>query len=354
MARVATLIRSQDQPTIDSLLEGLVTSGLLEGNHVQQSFNAHRQIVFFAVGSITSLFTPEMPDQGTQDLCFRIRAERTKIFTSMSLPIQIAERPLSELIQAMGTSLTPTKRSRQAVHDSLDLSVAHLAQCFSVSHLNGNVLRSVGGISVEWVDSISAHLDFDVVHKRLFLFRSPSFCEVSCSQDSAVARVLESLYDEWTRPHGFSAPAFLREIMLSTRLIFGDSKGGRCMYQRHEKTRAEQWGVRDHLLDQLCGLARANVGSTQPIPDPMTESYEKDEFFPLLTPRLEALQKYMIRQHPNRWKALWADKRDLTRWYTLWAVAIFGSIGVLLSVIQCALSAVQIAVAYRTLALSAV
>jgi hypothetical protein len=84
----------------------------------------------------------------------------------------------------------------------------------------------------------------------------------------------------------------------------------------------------------------------------ITESYEKRDAFPLLTDRLNSVQRFILRQQPNRWKALWNDTRDLTRWYTLWAVAIFGTISILLSVIQVGIGVAQIFAAYQGLKLT--
>lgn len=39
---------------------------------------------------------------------------------------------------------------------------------------------------------------------------------------------------------------------------------------------------------------------------------------------------------------IWRDKRNVEKWWTFWAVVLFGSIGVLLSLAQVALAGAQV------------
>jgi hypothetical protein len=47
--------------------------------------------------------------------------------------------------------------------------------------------------------------------------------------------------------------------------------------------------------------------------------------------------------------SLWRDRRDLQRWYTIWAVLIIGGISVLLAIAQIWLSAAQVGIAAEAL-----
>ena len=41
-------------------------------------------------------------------------------------------------------------------------------------------LKKFGKIRIVWVNSLTAHLDFDPLTRKLMLFRLPSFCALNC------------------------------------------------------------------------------------------------------------------------------------------------------------------------------
>ena len=56
----------------------------------------------------------------------------------------------------------------------------------------------------------------------------------------------------------------------------------------------------------------------------------------------------MKRRKPGKLAALWKDRRDYNSFYTFWAVLAFGSLGVLLGVMQVVLSAFQVVYAVKS------
>lgn len=151
-------------------------------------------------------------------------------------------------------------------------------------------------------------------------------------------------YQDWDSP--FPARAFCQEVLLSYRLIFASESRARKSYRNSERQRAQRaaGGLLDPSLDQYCGL---NTHGT-PGAVALRVSYSHTTDFPIFGARLLAIQAHVLSQHPNRIKALWQDKRDLLRWYTLWAVIFIGIVGLLLAVLQIILSALQVAIAWRS------
>jgi uncharacterized integral membrane protein len=71
--------------------------------------------------------------------------------------------------------------------------------------------------------------------------------------------------------------------------------------------------------------------------------------FPHYGQKLCTIQEYIDKHRPRRVIDLWRDRRDPEKTLTLWAVLILGIIGIILSLVQTLLNAVQVSLAYRQL-----
>lgn len=149
-----------------------------------------------------------------------------------------------------------------------------------------------------------------------------------------------------------SAYDFFREIIFTYRLIFGQSKDSWKAYRKAHGTKLdkEQLGAHwDPLRTMLC----ANDWSTIPVygeldaPD-VRAVYSARSDFPFFAERLTTLQQYIATQSPNDWKALWRDRRDVARFWALWAVVIFGGASIFLGIIQVGLAAAQVASSFHS------
>lgn len=173
-----------------------------------------------------------------------------------------------------------------------------------------------------------------------------------------------------------------REVLLSYRLLFGQSKSARklikSMMERPkfqpgtESTRNQKCVSKDDkdvFLDTICtlplypdrGISRLwsrkrpsprISGHLFPISslsvgDELIESdtYSARDDFPVFGSRLLAIQRYNMRRQPSKVLDLWRDRRNPLQWYTFWAVAIFGGAGILLSALQLGVGVVQLAYA---------
>ena len=144
---------------------------------------------------------------------------------------------------------------------------------------------------------------------------------------------------------------FFREIIISYRLIFGQDKNSWKLYRESNGAhlnKRQHKACRDPLRPVLCGTEWSKVPMYEElgVPD-MSTVYSAKSDFPFFAERLIKLQKHVAMQCANDWRALWRDRRDMGRFWALWAVVIFGGIAVLLGIIQLALGAAQVAGAYQ-------
>lgn len=163
--------------------------------------------------------------------------------------------------------------------------------------------------------------------------------------------ILETYFDRRTRPAEFSASGYLEEILFSYALIFRDEEKSRKLYRKHQRLRASEarGGVDEPLLDSMCGLhSTGEIRKSQGVK--VLHSVTKADI-PILWTRLQELQDFILQEQPWDLQTLWQDRRDLLRWYTLWALLVLGVIGIVLALVQIALSAAQVSLAYRALQL---
>jgi hypothetical protein len=155
-----------------------------------------------------------------------------------------------------------------------------------------------------------------------------------------------------------------RELMLSYRLLFGQSSRSRKLVRdllvEEKKANREV----DPLLEKLCTLplsgswaakllsrgkhlvlpAEIFPQSTISASNVFMESgsYSVEHEFSVFGSRLLELQKYNLRQRPSRARDLWRDRRNPLQWYTFWAVIWVGGITIILAVLQLCVGIAQL------------
>lgn len=136
---------------------------------------------------------------------------------------------------------------------------------------------------------------------------------------------------------------FWVELLCTYRLIFGQhSYRTHRLYNNKGPASVPLIG-RDTVLDDLCGRPSKSNKHLKAIDAfPQKLLYSADSDFPVFGNRLLTLQNYITAQSPNSIKALWYDRRDVHRFWTFWAVIIFGGVSLVLSVIQTVLGGVQV------------
>ena len=136
-----------------------------------------------------------------------------------------------------------------------------------------------------------------------------------------------------------AAREYYKEVLLSYRLIFGQSPGSAEDF----KHRAHIWApaleeLSDPILAILCG---ENWESEKAYPiyeeigaEDTAERYSPSEDFPYLGKRLLKIQEYVNDHRPNNLRQLWHDQANKWNWWMLWAFVILGCLSLLFSIVQ--------------------
>jgi hypothetical protein len=152
-----------------------------------------------------------------------------------------------------------------------------------------------------------------------------------------------------------------QEVLMSYRLLFGQSRSARKLAIASlgmlKKKDSDEY---DPLLDLLCAQSctskiRALPLSLWPVSCRSFEgtlqeesTYSSQDDFPMFGQRLAKLQEFNLRQQPSKLRDLWRDRRDPLQWYTFWAVLIFGSFSLLLTLFQLIVAVAQLVMSLHT------
>ena len=144
----------------------------------------------------------------------------------------------------------------------------------------------------------------------------------------------------------------VRELLRSYRILFAQDKKSRRLYWNTIRPVLTKAHLNDPFLDDLCGRTTPVVLERYPQLRSMLDvqgSVFRPHDFPLYGQKLCTIQEYIDNHRPRRLVDLWRDRRDPEKILTLWAVLVLGITGIILSLIQTALNATQVWLAYRQL-----
>ncbi|KAI0545210.1 hypothetical protein F4679DRAFT_562061 [Xylaria curta] len=226
-------------------------------------------------------------------------------------------------------------------------------------------LYRIGHVKLKLVDTITDHLHFNRQARTLALFRFPTFCVMSILRTTKLA-VMESILLELLPVRfGYASmqdpTSIYREILLSYRLLFGQSSKSRTLMKQYLHQLKRDGDYVDPFLVTLCTtpissfhdksslLQEIFPNSTLDVHGRFKESstYSAQDDFPIYGFRLQTLQRYSMRQRPSRVKDLWCDRRNPLQWYTFWTVLWIGGATIILSSLQLAVSIAQLYYAIR-------
>jgi hypothetical protein len=255
---------------------------------------------------------------------------------------------VAELLLGFGMILPPAD---YCAFDDADGQKKLFKQIKSIApaELDAYLLARFCGIRFAWTASLSCHLELDKSAKVLYVFRYPSFClahishPLTTEEESHRTPIHSCVFEasqygvKWASPKDVSE--LLEEILLSYRLLFGQSKRSRRLFHKNLRPFA---GIppegQDELLFDLCGLKKLPKRSSV---RGENSEYDLSEDFPHLRSRLVKLVGFMAEKKPRNLRDMWLDKRDSASWMTFWAVLIFGSLGLFLSFIQTVFQVLQ-------------
>ncbi|KAF8851461.1 hypothetical protein BDZ45DRAFT_150002 [Acephala macrosclerotiorum] len=336
--------------SIEEVLQLLTKEYSLKWTSTQQ-VNCYKQAIFSVISWTSALLKPSL--KGREDN-FNVSWPLNCPLWKTSQPLQTASRPISNLLRAFGPLLphVEAKNSNSSAQCS-ESSLLH------VSTVNYSSLKLMGKVNIKWVDVISAHLDFKPVSRTLMLFRFPIFCALNCLDGESVLEDSDHVFDRILREY-YTAPtntpaiisALKREILLSYRLIYGQTCRSRKLYRMAAKKRLAE-SIHDPLLDTLCGVSSSKL---PPLPNELwpnscrddrgrlqeQEVYSVEVDFPVLGPKLQKLQAFNMRQRPSTIRDMWRDRRNPLQWYTFWMMLVFGGVSIFVSTVQTLISLVQL------------
>jgi hypothetical protein len=333
------IIRSQDNLSIDRILGKLIEKNILasySGKH--DVLVLQRRLVFAMLGWQSMLFVPGV--DATRFNIYRAPDEPNSglIFDDWSVSMDLADRPLAILLKAFGNLLPARSLSSENVASELTKEAFSWKALIS-SDINGCLLHTLLRVNIRWTDILPLHLDYDKSTKSLSLFRHPSFC-VAMLQSRGAIYSFASTESCPIDPRATSEEIthFLKETLLSYRLLFGQSRASRRFFRNMLKSETVLCCNPDPLLRLLC----LDEYFAHPFVPPDRTVYVTARDFLVLGPRVERLANELNIAKPKSLVDLLHDRRDTLQYWTFWFVAIIGGIGIFLSVLQVVLAAIQV------------
>ena len=241
-----------------------------------------------------------------------------------------AEKGLFHFLKDFGNIL-PTRHRDLTVVAGQRKRVVSSWSPINPTKFNIHVLSSILRIRVQWVDTLALHLDYDQATRTLSLFRYPSFCTYAIFNDGVTYSFASSdSASSDPRADSNDIHSLLTETLLSFRLLFGQSAAGRKYFRRLYKNNPELQNLGDKLLWALC--AEPTIEHSLVLEN--RSAYFLDRDFPVLSGRIRMLIKDLKDSRPDGWRQLLRDRRDTVQYWTFWLVAIFGTMSIILSIIQ--------------------
>lgn len=348
--KIAMLIRNGNTLGIDNLVHALSEDGVLctsGSDEPHNRLNSARGLVFAVIGWQTMLYTPDFGSCDSSQLAILDDMEGYQSISRLAWrqSQNHCKRPLLDFLLGFGV-LMPTQKLSYGDSSDARKTLGQYKHLESIS-FNAFLLVSVAGITINWVDSLSCHLDFDEAAKIVHLFRFPSFCAacmvgvVGDSTSEDYKSVLHACSQRQRRITQWATTEevdqMLSEILLSYRVLFGQCKQSRNLFR---KLIPLSDGTQDPLLADFCGRKQSHF----PIGHEERAAYELARDFPIFKSKLARLQHFTSQCKPRSWKQLWRDKRDSAGWFTFWAVILIGGLGVLLAFVQVILQILQLAI----------
>ena len=155
--------------TINEVFNSFIAkSGLTASSLVIREAGYHA--TFAIIGWLTMLYKP------LRSTCsdFQLKPERKQVGIKSYQSIDGARRPIAGFLLGLGNLLPATERT---IGQGGDKSSGNI----HISAINFHALSTVAKVNIEWVDTLSAHLQFDVPSRSLLLFRFPTFCALICA-----------------------------------------------------------------------------------------------------------------------------------------------------------------------------
>lgn len=327
------------------------------------------------------LFDPKTANANLSSLKLRRSASthasrgrhRGTVITKFVQPATIAQEPFYQMLMEFGTLLPEVRSSSltgQCHHVLTSTNDSH----FYPNHVSFHVLQNVAKLRIEWVNTLNLHLQLDERKRILRLYRFPAFCRLLYADgpDGNEAHGKKSflcqLFNHYKASRMQGQPQerdaltffdFLRDMMLSYRLLFGMDAKSRQIF-RAESANWEQdslcdgpfSGRRMYDVDPLLWILCTEKGTSPALKQLLglldgeeTSPRYSFEDFPFLGARFLQLQTFIEGHKPTTWSVLWNDRTDARNWWAMWtagAVLLIGGGTLLLQLGQLVFQAMSV------------
>jgi hypothetical protein len=348
--KVRELVLVPEPKSIDGITDTLVELGVISVKDNYEAYQSAKELIFSILGWQTMLYKPDHPScvTGGYQILDEMDGYHGEARLCLSLPHLSGKYDLPNFLLGFGMMLPP--RNYCAFDDADDKKLFNNTKTITSKELNAHVLTKICGVRLQWVDSLSCHLELDRHSGTLFLYRYPSFCVSSLAGRDTDGRQKSAIHR-----CGFERPGsvpwasvddvteLLQEVLLSYRLLFGQSRQSRSLFrQLRPFVRMPQEG-HDQFLSLICCKKKFDC----PIDLIEREEYDLGGDFPHFRSRIVRLNSYASSKKPRSIRQLWRDKRDSTAWLAFWSVLIFGSVSILLGLVQVVFQIMQYAFAVQ-------
>lgn len=329
-------------PSIDEIIEQLNHDKIIHCAMMRiASLQAQRLLVFAILGWQTMLYVPSFNTCPLHQLAVHQDIDQPNsglIFDTFKLSVELADRQMATLLKGYG-NLLPAKSQELATVASETSRVASSWLSVNPLETNAHLLHALLRVEIRWVEILALHLDYDKSTRTLSLFRYPSLCVAILHSGGALHSFASTeLNASDPRANRDEIDDILREILLSYRLLFGQSKPSRRFFRRLQASHVALSSNPDALLQAICGQ---NYFIHQFVPQDRSIYFAQRDF-PVLGERVKLLATELEAARPKSWRDLLRDRRDTTQYWTFWLVVIFGGTSILLSFIQVVLQAIQV------------
>lgn len=336
--------RTNEGVSIDEIIIHLRKIGMLDD--AEELLEAQRLLIFAVLGWGSMLYQAAFNVCSLQELAIHQDSDQPQsglVFDTLRVPADLSDRPLSILLKAFGNIL-PAPSSNIAQVASENSKIASSWTPLYPTETNAYLLHTLLRVHIRWVDALALHLDYDKSSRTLSLFTYPSFCLEMLHSGGMIysfANIEEYGPDlRADRDNKDDISQFLQEVLLSYRLLFGQSAKSRRLFRHTFKPPGGHGNLADFLLPLICTRKQlVDTPKSIPMDRPI---YFTARDFPVLYDRIEIISKELKDARPKSIHDLIRDRRDTLQYWTFWLVAIIGGISILLSLIQVVLQAVQL------------
>jgi hypothetical protein len=351
MTQITHILRDKSEASISAIVSNLEALALIKPDVRPLAV----QMVFHMIGRMTGLWdSAAEPSAKCLSLRQWYRRPRRRalahkpVIRALSVEWGNADLPLRELLARFG-SLIPMPEI--ALRDEISGGIESGPECVNTAFISIGNLQKITNFRIEWTYTLAQHLEFETFHRVLRIFHYPSICLLAYrdreGEVPTISRLFhEQLDAEYGKSYKLLEPwqdcidieGFLVEVLLSYRLIFGHDRRSRtAAIHALKNMEMKGFGLADPLLEILCTKAASSPEIQDLHRELKTRELEDivslDEF-PFLGRRLIDLQRFSMTYGPHSLMRLWHDKHNISKWFIVRAVIIFGGLTLIIQILQ--------------------